>query len=54
MQPVSASINSVKGRFLLPEICPARTPFLGSATSPLKRGAALASKIYQSVAFLVI
>jgi hypothetical protein len=50
--PVVSSTKSVKGRFLLPVICPERTPFLGSATSPLNLAAPRASKIYQSVDFL--
>jgi len=50
--PVESTIKSVKGIFLEPVICPDLTPFLGSGTSPLNLAAPLASKIYQSVAFL--
>jgi len=44
--------SSAKGRFFEPVMCPERTPFLGSGTSPLNLYALLASTICQLDAFL--
>lgn len=43
--PVTSSISSLNGRFVLPVIWPDLTPFLGSGTSPLNRAAPRASRI---------